>query len=116
MTRQKTGRIVNFSSVAAPLDLERRGSLRRKQERDRIPDTHCRKRARSIRDYRECHRPANRNRPNQNGPQRKYRLLVSRQPIKRLGRFEDVVNCIDFFLKPESEFITGQTLYLGGIS
>jgi len=28
---------------------------------------------------------------------------------------EDVLNVCDFFLLKESEFVTGQTLYLGGV-
>jgi len=50
-----------------------------------------------------------------NVPSDKIRQLVDRQSIKRLGKYEDVKNVIDFFLKPESDFITGQTIYLGGI-
>ena len=33
----------------------------------------------------------------------------------RFGKFEDIVNVIDFFIKPESNFITGQVIYLGGV-
>lgn len=50
-----------------------------------------------------------------NVPENKIEELKSRQCIKRLGKFEDVKNVIDFFLKPESDFITGQTVYLGGV-
>ena len=42
--------------------------------------------------------------------------LLARQAIPRLARPEDVANVIDFYLRPESGFITGQNLYLGGIS
>jgi 3-oxoacyl-[acyl-carrier protein] reductase len=27
---------------------------------------------------------------------------------------EDIANVVDFFIRPESDFITGQVLYLGG--
>jgi 3-oxoacyl-[acyl-carrier protein] reductase len=47
-------------------------------------------------------------------PQDKVQDVIARQPIRRLGTFQDVVNVIDFFLRPESDFITGQTIYLGG--
>jgi 3-oxoacyl-[acyl-carrier protein] reductase len=43
-------------------------------------------------------------------------LLVARQAIPRLGRPADVANVVDFFLRPESDFITGQVIYLGGVS
>ncbi|MBI2859570.1 MAG: SDR family oxidoreductase [Chloroflexi bacterium] len=41
--------------------------------------------------------------------------LLERQAIKRFGAFEDISNVIDFFLKPESGFVTGQVVYLGGV-
>jgi 3-oxoacyl-[acyl-carrier protein] reductase len=48
-------------------------------------------------------------------PPDKIAVLLSRQAIRRFGTFSDVVNVIDFYLKQESEFITGQNLYLGGV-
>jgi 3-oxoacyl-[acyl-carrier protein] reductase len=48
-------------------------------------------------------------------PPEKINQLVERQAIKRLGQFSDISNVIDFFIRPESNFITGQTLFLGGI-
>ncbi len=48
-------------------------------------------------------------------PKEKIDHLVSLQAIQRLGTFEDVANVVDFFLKPESGMITGQTVYLGGV-
>jgi 3-oxoacyl-[acyl-carrier protein] reductase len=47
-------------------------------------------------------------------PQNKIDSLVRRQAVKRLGKSDDVCNVLDFFLKPESDFITGQIIYLGG--
>ena len=41
--------------------------------------------------------------------------LVARQAIPRLGTFADVANVIDFLLRRESEFVTGQCIYLGGV-
>jgi 3-oxoacyl-[acyl-carrier protein] reductase len=49
-------------------------------------------------------------------PVEKINQIVNRLAIKRLGRFEDVANVIDFFIKPESDYITGQIVYLGGVS
>jgi 3-oxoacyl-[acyl-carrier protein] reductase len=48
-------------------------------------------------------------------PKDKIDRLLSQQAIRRLGTFEDVINTIDFYLARESSFITGQTLYLGGV-
>jgi 3-oxoacyl-[acyl-carrier protein] reductase len=41
--------------------------------------------------------------------------LLERQAIPRLGEFADVANVVDFFLRPESNFVTGQVVYLGGV-
>jgi len=48
-------------------------------------------------------------------PTEKMDALLHRQAINRFGTFEDISNVIDFFFKPESNFITGQTIYLGGV-
>ncbi len=50
-----------------------------------------------------------------NVPKDKIDLIINRLAIKRLGRFEDVANVIDFFVKPESDYVTGQVVYLGGV-
>lgn len=49
-------------------------------------------------------------------PREKLEALLARQAIARFGRPEDVANVVDFFLRPESDFVTGQVLYLGGVS
>ena len=49
-------------------------------------------------------------------PKNKIEDLINRQAIKRFGKMNDITNVIDFFIKPESNFITGQIIYLGGIS
>ena len=48
-------------------------------------------------------------------PKDKIDVLLNSQAIKRLGLKADVLNVIDFFLSDKSDFITGQTIYLGGI-
>jgi 3-oxoacyl-[acyl-carrier protein] reductase len=42
--------------------------------------------------------------------------ILDQPAITRLGRFEDVANVVDFFAAPESEYVTGQLVYLGGVS
>jgi 3-oxoacyl-[acyl-carrier protein] reductase len=49
-------------------------------------------------------------------PQSKLESLLQRQALSRFGEFEDVSNVIDFFIRPESGFVTGQTIFLGGVS
>jgi 3-oxoacyl-[acyl-carrier protein] reductase len=48
-------------------------------------------------------------------PKAKMDALIARQAVPRMGTMEDVANVIDFFLRKESDFITGQVVYLGGV-
>lgn len=48
-------------------------------------------------------------------PAEKINNLINKQTIKRFGEFKDISNVIDFYIKPESNFITAQTIYLGGV-
>ena len=48
-------------------------------------------------------------------PDDRIERLLARQAIPRLARLEDIANVIDFYLRPESDFVTGQNLYLGGV-
>lgn len=49
-------------------------------------------------------------------PEVKMEALLGRQAIKRWGEFSDVAHVVDFFLAPGSRFVTGQVIYLGGVS
>lgn len=49
-------------------------------------------------------------------PKNKIDDLLAHQTIKRFGNFNDIINVVDFFISSNSDFITGQTIYLGGIS
>lgn len=46
----------------------------------------------------------------------KIAKLIDQQAIKKMAKVEDVINIVDFYLNPQSYMITGQILYLGGIS
>jgi 3-oxoacyl-[acyl-carrier protein] reductase len=48
-------------------------------------------------------------------PQEKINALLDRQSIRRFGEFRDISNVIDFFIRPESDFVSGQVIYLGGV-
>lgn len=50
-----------------------------------------------------------------NIPQNKLEELTNQQIIRRLGNVDDVINVIDFFISERSKFITGQTIFLGGV-
>jgi 3-oxoacyl-[acyl-carrier protein] reductase len=116
MQRRSYGRIVNFASVATPLKLEGEAvyaaskaavmSLTEVLARELAPwgitvnavgptpiDTDL---IRAV-------------------PDEKIQALIARQAIRRCGTFADVLNVVDFFIREESGFVTGQTLFLGGV-
>jgi len=45
----------------------------------------------------------------------KIQKIIERQSIKRYAEFSDISNVIDFFIRKESDNITGQVIYLGGV-
>jgi 3-oxoacyl-[acyl-carrier protein] reductase len=49
-------------------------------------------------------------------PQDKIDAVVNNLAIKRLGTYEDCSNVCDFFINPQSDNITGQVVYLGGVT
>jgi 3-oxoacyl-[acyl-carrier protein] reductase len=50
-----------------------------------------------------------------NVPEEKLNQLIQQQAIRRFTTNRDIANAIDFFLQKESDFITGQVMYLGGV-
>lgn len=116
MVKNKKGRIVNYSTVAVALNLH--GELVYSASKAAIEQL-----TRVLADeIGESGITVNAVGPTpidtdliKNVPENKLQDLLSHQCIKRFGQFEDVKNVIDFFLKPESNFITAQTIYLGGV-
>ena len=49
-------------------------------------------------------------------PQDKIDAVVNNLAIKRLGTYQDCANVCDFFVSPSSDNITGQVIYLGGVT
>jgi 3-oxoacyl-[acyl-carrier protein] reductase len=49
-------------------------------------------------------------------PQEKIDAVVNNLAIKRLGTYEDCSNVCDFFISRASDNITGQVVYLGGVT
>lgn len=49
-------------------------------------------------------------------PKDKIDAVVNGLAVKRLGTNEDCINVCDFFISPASDNITGQVIYLGGIT
>jgi 3-oxoacyl-[acyl-carrier protein] reductase len=117
MIPRRFGRIVNFSTVAVPMCIE--GEAIYASSKSAV-ETFTRVLAREVGSYGIT---VNAVGPGpidtgliQGVPKEKIEVLVERLAIKRLGKMEDVTNAVEFFLRPESEYITGQTLYLGGAS
>lgn len=117
MRRTKSGRIVNFTTVAHPLKLEGEAiyaaSKAAVESLTRI----------LARELAELKITVNAIGPTpiatdliRGVPQAKMDALIARQAVRRMGEVRDVINAVDFYLREESDFITGQVLYLGGIN
>lgn len=116
MMKQKCGAIVNYSTVAVALDLEGEAIYAASKA---AVESLTRVSAKELAPYGI--------RVNAVGPtpvptdlikavpKNKIEELINSQAIKRLGNVEDVINVIDFFISPQSNFITGQVIYLGGV-
>lgn len=50
-----------------------------------------------------------------NVPMEKIEKLLEQQAIKRFADFKDIIQVIEFYADHNSDFITGQIIYLGGI-
>ncbi|HVV69148.1 MAG TPA: SDR family oxidoreductase [Patescibacteria group bacterium] len=117
MARNKFGRIVNFTSIATPLKISGEAIYAASKasvnsltqilayELADIGITINAVGANPI--YTDMIR---------NVPKEKLDAVLQRQAIKRFAEFEDITNVVDFFLLESSSFITGQIIYLGGIS
>ncbi len=117
MQQRRWGRIVNFSTVAVPFNLEGEAIYAASKA---AVETLTRILAREFADYNIT---VNAIGPTpvptdliRAVPPERIDALVQRQAIHRLGEFRDVLNVIDFFLRPESDLVTGQVIYLGGVS
>lgn len=47
-------------------------------------------------------------------PRDSIQAIVDSLAIKRKGQPKDVMNVVDFLIRPESDYVTGQVIYLGG--
>jgi len=116
MQKNKYGRIVNFATVATPLKLEGE-ALYAASKAAIVTLTQI-----LAREFADLGITVNAVGPTpiktdliRGVPQAKMDSLLSRQAIREYGTFEDVSNVIDFYLMPESRFVTGQVIYLGGV-
>jgi 3-oxoacyl-[acyl-carrier protein] reductase len=117
MMKNKSGRIINFATIATPLKLE--GEAIYASSKAAIVNlTEI-----MAKEFATFGITVNAIGPTpvktdliKSVPKEKMDALLKAQSIKRYGEFHDISNVTDFFIKKESDFITGQTIYLGGIS
>lgn len=117
MIRAKAGRIINYSTIAVALNLQ--GELAYSASKAAVEQL-TRVLAGELGTFNitvNAVAPT----PIDTGlikhvPIEKINALLEYQDIKRLGKFADVKNVIDFYASPTSDFITGQVLYLGGVN
>ena len=116
MRKAHYGRIVNFATVATPLKLEGE-AVYAASKAAIVSLTQT-----LAREYADFGVTVNAIGPTpiktdliRGVPMDKMDRLIARQAIHRYGTYEDVENAIDFFLRKESGFITGQVIYLGGV-
>lgn len=117
MVKHKTGRIVNFTTVASPLNLEGEAIYASsKAAVEKLTQI-------MAKELGEFGITVNAIGPTpiytdliRTVPKNKIDELIEQQAVKRMGNYDDVVNVIDFFIDDKSNFITGQLIYLGGIN
>ena len=117
MMKQKNGRIVNFTTVAKPLNLDGEAIYASSKAAIESLTKISAKELASFNITVNAIGPA----PIKTDlikavPKEKMDDLLEKQAIKRFGEFEDIINVVDFFCKKESDFITAQVIYLGGVS
>lgn len=116
MQKKKSGRIVNFTTVAVPLKLDGE-AIYAASKAAVVTLTEV-----LAREFAPFGITVNAVGPTpvktdliRNVPEDKIEALLERQAIRRFGEFDDVANVVDFFVSPNSGFVTGQIIYLGGV-
>jgi len=116
MRKQKYGRIVNVSSVAVPLRLAgQAGYVASKASVESLSQVMARELAEFGITVNVIGPPPITTDMTRGVGKERMGHLVDAMAVKRLGTYADVTNVLDFFLRPESEAVTGQVIYLGGV-
>lgn len=116
MMKNKKGKIINFSTVAVPLNLD--GEMVYASSKAAI-EKMTKIMAKELAPYNILVNAIGPTPINTDlikvVPKDKIEKLLEDQLIHRLGELKDVENVIDFFIDEKSDFITGQIIYLGGL-
>ena len=115
MKKRNHGRIINFTSIGTKLKIEGEAAYTAsKAAVENLTEV-------LSREYSEFGITVNAVGPTpvktdliRSVPKEKIENITKRQAINRLTENKDISNVTDFFIKYESEFITGQIIYLGG--
>ena len=116
MQRARFGRIVNFTTVAVPLSLTGEAAYASSKA---ALETLTRI---AAHEFAELGITVNAVGPTpiktdlvRSVPETALKAVVDRQSIRRVAEFRDISNVVDFFIREESGFVTGQVIYLGGV-
>lgn len=116
MMKQKFGRVVNYTTVAAALNLEGEAIYAAsKAAIENLTQTVAKELASFNITVNAIGPTPVKTDLIKAVPQDKLEALLAKQAIKRFGEFDDIKNVIDFFISKKSSFITGQLIYLGGV-
>jgi 3-oxoacyl-[acyl-carrier protein] reductase len=117
MIRRRYGRIVNFSSVAVPLALEGEAVYAATKA---AVETISRVLAKELAPFQitvntvgPCPLETDLIR---SVPKEKIQKILEQQAFRELCTVDDVIGVVDFFLDPRSRLVSGQTIYIGGVS
>lgn len=117
MVRRKYGRIVNFATIATPLKLEGEAAYAASKA---AVKTYTEIMAKELAPFSIT---VNAVGPTpvdtdliRGVPKDKMDALLASQAFDRLGTYEDIANVTDFLTSDKSDFVSAQTIYLGGVS
>ncbi len=117
MLKKKYGRIINFASIATPLKWEGEAAYAASKA---AVENLTKIAAKEVAEYGITvnalgSTPVWTDMINR-VPKEKLEGILNQQSIKRIGEMKDVSHLCDFLIDEESNFITGQVVYLGGVS
>jgi len=116
MKKNNAGRIVNFATFAIPFKLEGEAIYAAsKAAVITLTEILSREYAPLNINVNAVAPPAVKTDLVKNVETKKMDSLIQRQAIKRFGEPIDVISVIKFLISPDSEMVTGQTIYMGGL-